>query len=232
MGDIGGRAWQRMLSGRRLDILEPSPFDIEIEDIALGLSRVARWNGQTTGEHAYSVAQHSILVTELVAAAMPSAPSSCLLAALLHDAPEYVTSDLVTPFKRVVGDAYKEIETRVERAIHLAFNLPPVLPDAWRSPIQRADRFAAFIEAMALAGFSEAEAKTVFGVRRNIPAIALKPLESATAREAFLAVFADLAAGGRRCLARWGAADQAAQMTAECGAGATACHPPAAISGA
>jgi len=65
------RAWQRMLSGRRLDLLNPSPLDIEIEDIAHGLARVARWNGQTTGDHAFSVAEHCLLVETIAGALSP-----------------------------------------------------------------------------------------------------------------------------------------------------------------
>src|SRR6185312_13495858 len=87
------RAWQRMLSGRRLDLLEPSPLDIEIEDIAHGLARVARWNGQTKGLHAFSVAQHSVLVERLVADLSPRLSREARLMALLHDAPEYVVGD-------------------------------------------------------------------------------------------------------------------------------------------
>ncbi|CUW37161.1 conserved protein of unknown function [Magnetospirillum sp. XM-1] len=152
-----------MLSGRRLDILDPSPLDIEIEDIALGLSRLARWNGQTHGEHGYSVAQHSILVTELVATDQPTAPIHCLLAALLHDGPEFVTSDLVTPFKRAIGQAYVELETRMAAAIHSAFGLPATLPHEWSDAVNRADRLAAFLEAIHVAGFDELEARRLFG---------------------------------------------------------------------
>ena len=159
------RAWQRMLSGRCLDILAPSPLDIEIEDIALGLARIARWNGQTIGEHGYSVAQHSIFVAELAAVEDPDVPPQCLLAALLHDAPEYVCSDLVTPLKRAVGASYTEIEQRMTTAVHMAFNLPASLPPDWRLAIDRADRFAAFIEAVRLAGFPEKEARQQFGFR-------------------------------------------------------------------
>lgn len=198
-----GRAWQRMLSGRRLDILSPSPLDIEIEDIALGLSRVARWNGQTVGDHGYSVAQHSILVAELVASETPSAPAKCLLAALLHDAPEYVTSDLVTPFKHAVGDSYRQVEDAATKAIRLAFDLPGELPIEWQQAIGKADRLSAYLEAVQLAGFSEAEAKTVFGLRRQPPEVDIDPLDSATANRAFLAVYRDLVSGGSRCLRRW-----------------------------
>ena len=203
MGEIGDRAWQRMLSGRRLDILNPSPLDIEIDDIALGLSRLARWNGQTHGEHGYSVAQHSILVTELIATNSPDMPVQCLLAGLLHDGPEFVTSDLVTPFKRAVGKGYMELEARMAEAIHTAFGLPAVLPEKWRAAVDSADRLAAFLEAVHLAGFSELEARRLFGWKKSMPAIEIDPWSSAIAREKFLAVFHDLKSGGHHCRKRW-----------------------------
>jgi 5'-deoxynucleotidase YfbR-like HD superfamily hydrolase len=156
------RAWQRMLSGRRLDLLDPSPLDIEIGDIAHGLARVARWNGQTRGDHAFSVAQHSLLVEEIFAALAADAPPDCRLAALLHDAPEYVIGDMISPFKAVVG-GYKECEIRLQRAIHLSFSLPTDLSAALRKLIKRADQIAAYFEATELAGFSIAEATRFFG---------------------------------------------------------------------
>lgn len=203
MSEIGGRAWQRMLSGRRLDIIDPSPLDIEIDDVALGLARLNRWNGQTNGEYGYSVAQHSILVAELVATETPAAPVDCLRAALLHDAPEFVTSDLVTPFKRAIGSAYAELEARLARTIHLAFGLPALLPQEWTEMIGRADRLAAFIEAIHLAGFTEEEARQVFGFRRAAPDVDIAPWDAATARVRFLAVFRDLADGGKGCRRQW-----------------------------
>jgi len=203
MSEAGGRAWQRMLSGRRLDILNPSPIDIEINDVALSLARIARWNGQTIGDHGYSVAQHSILVAELLAVEDTAASSKCLLAALLHDGPEYVCSDLVTPFKRAVGDSYRALEARMAEAIHLAFGLPAVLPAKWVEVIDRADKLAAFIEAIKLAGFSEAEARAVFGFRRSAPDVDLEPWDAKTAQARFLSVFHDLAAGGNKCIQRW-----------------------------
>jgi 5'-deoxynucleotidase YfbR-like HD superfamily hydrolase len=205
MGEVTAisRAWQRMLSGRRLDILSPSPLDIEIEDIALGLSRIARWNGQTIGEHGYSVAQHSILVAELVAYDSPKLPAKGVLAALLHDAPEYVTADLVTPFKSAVGDAYRALEERVAKAVHLAFKLPPTLPSPWADAINAADKLAACIEATRLAGFSESEAKQITGVRRQLPSISLEPWASKDARCHFIKVYDDLASGGEKCLQKW-----------------------------
>ena len=151
------RAWQRMLSGRRLDLLDPSPLDVEIEDIAHGLARVARWNGQTRGDHAFSVAQHSLVVEAAFTAARPQADADAQLAALLHDAPEYVIGDMISPFKAVVGGGYKEVEKRLQRAIHLRFSLPADTPAPLKKAIKRADQIAAWFEATRLAGFSEAE---------------------------------------------------------------------------
>ena len=173
MADKAGappRAWQRMLSGRRLDLLDPSPLDIEISDIAHGLARVARWNGQTVGDHAFTVAQHSLLVEEIFCAIMPKASAMQRLAALLHDAPEYVIGDMISPFKSVVGGGYKEVEGRLQRAIHLRFALPAELSAALRDAIKRADQIAAYFEATALAGFSTAEASRYFGRPRGFDA--------------------------------------------------------------
>lgn len=157
------RAWQRMLSGRRLDLLDPSPLDIEISDIAHGLARVARWNGQTVGDHAFSVAQHSLLVERIFVRRNPAATPDQRLAALLHDAPEYVIGDMISPFKAVVGGGYKEIEQRLQRAIHLRFSLEPGPGEKLRKEIKRADQVAAYFEATLLAGFSIGEATKFFG---------------------------------------------------------------------
>ena len=156
------RAWQRMLSGRRLDLLDPSPLDIEIEDIAHGLARVARWNGQTDGPHIFSVAQHSLLV-ETIARARVRIDRRHRRAVLLHDAPEYVIGDMISPFKAIIGDSYKSVEARLLAAIHLRFGLPPVLPADLTALIKAADRGAAYLEATRLAGFATAEAKKFFG---------------------------------------------------------------------
>ena len=164
------RAWQRMLSGRRLDLLDPSPLDIEILDIAHGLARVARWNGQTIGDHAFTVAQHSLLVEEIFCAVMPEASATQRLAALLHDAPEYVIGDMISPFKSVVGGGYKEVEGRLQRAIHLRFALPAELSATLRAAIKRADQIAAYFEATVLAGFSIEEASRYFGRPRGFDA--------------------------------------------------------------
>jgi 5'-deoxynucleotidase YfbR-like HD superfamily hydrolase len=156
------RAWQRMLSGRRLDLLDPSPLDIEIEDIAHGLARVARWNGQTEGAHIFSVAQHSLL-TDMLARATTRLSRECRLALLLHDAPEYVIGDMISPFKAVIGDAYKSVEARLLAAIHLRFGLPAELPEKIAGLIKASDRSAAYLEATRLAGFSAREARRFFG---------------------------------------------------------------------
>ncbi|WP_293897991.1 HD family hydrolase [Phenylobacterium sp.] len=157
------RAWQRMLSGRRLDLLDPSPMDIEIEDIAHGLARVARWNGQTIGEHAFSVAQHSVVVEEIVAHIQPDVEPRWRLAALLHDASEYVIGDMISPFKAALGYDYKLFEERLENAIHVRFGLPAKTPTAIKTLIKRADRACAFFEATQLAGFEPAESLEIFG---------------------------------------------------------------------
>jgi len=156
------RAWQRMLSGRRLDLLDPSPMDIEIEDIAHGLARVARWNGQTIGEHAFSVAQHSVVVEEIVAHIQPDIEPRWRLAALLHDASEYVIGDMISPFKAALGVDYKTFEERLEGAIHIRFGLPAKTPALIKKLIKRADRACAFFEATQLAGFSHQEALAFF----------------------------------------------------------------------
>jgi hypothetical protein len=157
------RAWQRMLSGRRLDLLDPSPLDVEMEDIAHGLARVARWNGQTGGEHIFSVAQHVMLVEALARLNTPRLDSRGRLAVLLHDAPEYVVGDMISPFKAVIGDSYKAVEKRLLAAIHLRFGLPARLPEELTALIKAADRNAAWLEATKLAGFAEDEARKFFG---------------------------------------------------------------------
>ncbi|MBU1304980.1 MAG: HD family hydrolase [Alphaproteobacteria bacterium] len=157
------RAWQRMLSGRRLDILDPSPLDVELPDIAHGLARVARWNGQTYGDYPFSVAQHSVLVLELFRAANPDATPVAQLQALLHDAPEYVMGDIISPFKAAMGGNYKDVENRLLSAIFLRFSLPASMPAVLAKLVKKADREAAFFEAIHLAGFEDSEARKFFG---------------------------------------------------------------------
>jgi 5'-deoxynucleotidase YfbR-like HD superfamily hydrolase len=190
------RAWQRMLSGRRLDLLDPSPLDIEIEDIAHGLARVARWNGQTHGDHIFSVAQHTLLTEEIARRRTGGCDRRLALALLLHDAPEYVIGDMISPFKVVIGGGYKAVEHRLLNAIHIRFGLPRELPAEIVTIIKAADRGAAFLEATILAGFSAAEARRFFGPRPTLPAAAerdyLTPWPAETAKRRFLQRFAEL----------------------------------------
>lgn len=190
------RAWQRMLSGRRLDLLDPTPMDIEIEDIARGLAFVARWNGQTSGDYAYSVAEHSLLVEALFARMNPNAPVRWRLAALLHDAPEYVIGDMISPVKAAVGPGYGELDRRLTAAIHLRFGLPAALPKTVKAQIKRADKVSAWMEAVQIAGFSEAEASRFFGRPRpelmeGFAIVLRPPMET---RAALLARHAELLA--------------------------------------
>lgn len=157
------RAWQRMLSGRRLDLLDPTPVDIEVADIAHGLAFVARWNGQTLGDYAYSVAEHSLLVEEIFARQNPTAPAKWRLAALLHDAPEYVIGDMISPVKAAIGPGYTELDARLTSAIHLRYGLPAVLPTKIKKQIKSADKVSAWLEAVQIAGFSKSEADKFFG---------------------------------------------------------------------
>ncbi len=157
------RAWQRMLSGRRLDLLDPTPVDIEIADIAHGLAFVARWNGQTKGDFAYSVAEHSLLVVDIFRRQQPSAPVKWQLAALLHDAPEYVIGDMISPVKAAVGPGYGALDDRLTAAIHLRFGLPAQIPATVKRQIKRADKLSAWLEAVQIAGFTRAEADKFFG---------------------------------------------------------------------
>lgn len=187
------RAWQRMLSGRRLDLLEPSPLDVEIADIAHGLARVARWNGQTRGAHAYSVAQHSVLVERLVGELSPRLTAEARLMALLHDAPEYVVGDLISPFKAAVGINYKALEERLQAAIHVRFGLSADVPPPLKTLFKRADHLSAYYEATQLAGFQEPEARRLFGTPpKALKTPRLTPVSTADAQAQFLARFTRL----------------------------------------
>ncbi|MGF6860837.1 5'-deoxynucleotidase YfbR-like HD superfamily hydrolase [Rhodobacteraceae bacterium MBR-64] len=191
------RAWQRMLSGRRLDLLDPTPVDIEVADIAHGLAFVARWNGQTLGDYPYSVAEHSLLVERIYGRIVPDAAPRWRLAALLHDAPEYVIGDMISPVKGAVGPGYGALEERLMAAVHLRYGLPAALPLAVKAAIKKADRASAWLEAVQIAGFTEAEADRIF--KRPEPGlvaglgIALRP--PVEVRAAFLARHRVLLAG-------------------------------------
>lgn len=180
------RAWQRMLSGRRLDLLDPSPMDIEIEDIAHGLARVARWNGQTLGEHGFSVAQHSMVVEEIMAHVQPDIAPRWRLAGLLHDASEYVIGDMISPFKAALGVDYRTFEDRLETAIHVRFGLPARTPAAIKTLIKKADRACAFFEATQLAGFSHDEALEIFGAPPAGYSLQIDPQPAAVAQARYV----------------------------------------------
>jgi 5'-deoxynucleotidase YfbR-like HD superfamily hydrolase len=191
------RAWQRMLSGRRLDLLDPSPLDIEIEDIAHGLARVARWNGQTEGTHIFSVAQHSLLVEAIARRRAPNIDQRWRRAVLLHDAPEYVIGDIISPFKAVLKDDYKKVEARLLHAVSMRFNLPVRWPPDLVSIVKRSDRSAAYLEATKLAGFSESEARRFFGVPPALDAATIRhylvPWSADAAERRFIKRFHELA---------------------------------------
>ncbi|HZZ60745.1 MAG TPA: HD family hydrolase [Roseiarcus sp.] len=196
MSDRGARrAWQRMLSGRRLDLIDPSPVDVEIADIAHGLARVARWNGQTLGPEIFSVAQHSLLVEALFAAVAPEPSAGMRLAALLHDAPEYVIGDMISPFKAAIGGDYKRVEARLHEAIHIRFGLSAAPAPELVKRIKAADRISAYMEATALAGFGVAEGRVLFG-EPDLPVgdfiSYLEPMRPADVEARFLARFAEL----------------------------------------
>lgn len=183
------RVWQRMLSGRRLDVADPSPMDVEVEDIAHGLARVARWNGQTKGAHAFSVAEHSVLVEAICKELQPNLSTMDSLTALLHDSPEYVIGDMISPFKALLGDSYKDIESRLQEAIHIRFGLRPITPVRLKKLIKRADHISAWHEAVQLAGFSEQEANKLFGHRSKSIELKLTPLPVNKAQALFLERF-------------------------------------------
>ena len=189
------RAWQRMLSGRRLDLLDPTPLDIEIEDIAHGLSFVARWNGQTLGDFPYSVAEHSLLVEKIYSNSLRHPEKKWCLAALLHDAPEYVIGDMISPVKSAIGSDYQSLESRLSSAINLRFGLPTIIPDKIKKQIKKADKISAWIEAIQIAGFTKAEANKLFGAveNNNIDQFSIRLRPPLEVRENYIARFNELA---------------------------------------
>ena len=186
------RSWQRMLSGRRLNLLEPSPLDIEIKDIAHGLSRLARWNGQTAGKFPISVAQHSVLVAEIFEEFNTNILKKWILAALLHDASEYIIGDMITPLKNILGDKFSKLEKNIQSSIHLRFSIPRDIPLKIYKKIKVADRKVAFLEATQLAGFSNDEASKIIFKPKNIPKIKITPLNVKKSNDLFLNKFNEL----------------------------------------
>jgi 5'-deoxynucleotidase YfbR-like HD superfamily hydrolase len=185
-----------MLSGRRLDLLDPTPFDVEIEDIAHGLAFVARWNGQTRGDWPYSVAEHSLLVEAIFGQLWPETQPRWRLAALVHDAPEYVIGDMISPVKQAIGHGYADLDRRLAAAVHLRFGLPATLPMSVKRTIKRADRISAWLEAVQIAGFDASEATRLFGAPKpeELRGLSIDPMPPKEARKAFLARFSDLMA--------------------------------------
>ena len=188
------RAWQRMLSGRRLDLLDPTPLDIEIEDIAHGLSFVARWNGQTSGNFPYSVAEHSLLVEQIFSKSSKNSEKKWCLAALLHDAPEYVIGDMISPVKSTIGIGYQSLENRLTSAINLRFGLPAKIPDNIKKQIKKADKISAWIEAIQIAGFTKDEANKFFGIvdNKNMDQFFIKLRPPLEVREDYILRFNEL----------------------------------------
>lgn len=182
------RAWQRMLSGRRLDLLDPSPLDVEIEDIAHGLASVARWNGQTIGEHPYSVAAHSLFVEEIFRLRNPHIGAQWHLCALLHDGAEYVLGDMISPAKAALGNGFGDLEDRVQAAIHIRYSLPPKTPASIKKEIKSADLASAYLEAKYLAGFNETELKKYFKAPTYREVLDMRPIpvSASHARENFV----------------------------------------------
>lgn len=187
------RAWQRMLSGRRLDLINPSAMDIEIEDIAHGLSRVSRWNGQTTGDHAFSVAQHSVLVEKIACKLQPDIDPQWLMAALLHDASEYVVGDMISPFKNALGVDYRAFEDKLMQAVHIRFGLPAVISPQLKKFIKRADKISAYLEATQIAGFDHEESCKIFGPPpMTMQDWTIEPLSANAAKQEYLDRFEEL----------------------------------------
>ena len=188
------RAWQRMLSGRRLDLLDPTPLDIEIEDIAHGLSFVARWNGQTSGNFPYSVAEHSLLVEQIFSKSFKKSEKKWCLAALLHDAPEYVIGDMISPVKSTIGIGYQSLENRLTSAINLRFGLPTKIPDNVKKQIKKADKISAWIEAIQIAGFTKDEANKFVGIvdNKNMEQFSIKLRPPLEVRESYILRFKEL----------------------------------------
>lgn len=176
--------------------MKPAAREVDIEDIARGLSRLPRWNGQTKGSLAFSVAQHSLLVRFLFAELDPKAEKCWQLAALLHDGPEYALGDLIAPFKKVVGETYHQVEQSLQQAIHRRFSLPKVLPSSVAARVEKADRWSASLEAQVLTSFpKETIAQLSPLSSRPFPGAAhalLEPWPSHVAQGRFLQEFARL----------------------------------------
>jgi hypothetical protein len=117
--------WLQTYTGKTFFPQAPRAEDIDIVDIAVGLSRESRFNGQT--KEPYSVAQHSVLVSRIV-------PQEHALWGLLHDASEAYVKDLTYSIKSLLPE-YKVIEHRILRVIIEKYEL------TWPEPacVKKAD---------------------------------------------------------------------------------------------
>jgi uncharacterized protein len=178
------RAWVRLLSGKRLDLLNPTPFDWEDEDLALGLARTYRWGGHSAWPLPLSVAQHSLFVLQLRRQRFPDAKDARAdLRELLHDADEGLLGfDSISPLKPFLGEAYHDLVARLQTAIGVRYGLP-----AWTAKEKRihkeADRIAAATEAVRVVGWTLDEVHRV--LRIPFEPLTQDPLEPVYGGKAF-----------------------------------------------
>jgi uncharacterized protein len=207
------RAWVRLPSGKRLDLLNPTPFDWEDEDLALGLARTYRWGGHSAWPLPLSVAQHSLLVLALHRRRAHSAANApAELRELLHDADEGLLGfDCLSPVKPILGQAYRTLTERLEKAIALRYGLPPWTA-AEKKAHKQADQLAAASEAVHVAGWAESEVRRTlrisFAALSNDPlreiygGNAWEPWAPPLAAERFLAELGRLVAAPSNALAK------------------------------
>jgi hypothetical protein len=128
-------SWVQTVSGMPVDLLDPKPEQILPGDIAHALARIPRFNGHTLGDWPWNVAQHSLLVEQLMPAQTDAAGR---LVALLHDAHEAYIGDLITPVKQAMDAlpvrsrdpflpalAFFALTTKLDEVIWTAFGLSP-----------------------------------------------------------------------------------------------------------
>jgi hypothetical protein len=176
MDGTDARAWVRLPSGRRLDLLAPTPFDWTDEDLAIGLSRTFRWGGHSVWPAPLSVAQHSLAVLALRRAARPAATRIGLRRELLHDAEEGLTNfDCISPLKPFLGAGFLALQQRLSAAVATRYALP-----AWEEEERRLhkklDIAMAAAEAVHVAGWSRAEVRATLGIRAAV--MAADPLQA------------------------------------------------------
>ena len=159
------RAWVRLYSGKRLDLLNPTPFDWEDSDLAIGLARTYRWGGHSAWELPLSVAQHSLLVLALRRLWFPGVDDPRAdLRELLHDADEGLLGfDCISVVKPFLGQAYRKLAESLEAAVALRYRLAP-WTEADKKPHKRADRVAAASEAVHVVGWTRKEVRATLGI--------------------------------------------------------------------